>query len=188
MHGNSHGWVGAGGILAVALAISAVVGCSLLNPPLPTPTAATTPKGPPPSTPTAPSATPTPGPTVAETTPGPTTTAATASPSQEPSQTLPGAIIFAPFSVTGDRTISHCEHVYDVLFTIQDSNGLTTFYAGQPATYQLLDGGDVLNGVVADNGTLTATVDEVFVQEPSSCHSRLAPKMLTVGDQPVFGA
>jgi hypothetical protein len=128
----------------------------------------------------------TPTPTVIETTPQPSATLST--PSPQASQTAPGAIIFAPFHITGDRTVNHCEHVYDVLFTIQDSNGLTTFYAGQPATYQLLDGGDVLDGVVAPDGTLSATIDEVFVREQSSCHSRLAPKMLTVGNQPVFGS
>jgi hypothetical protein len=100
----------------------------------------------------------------------------------------PAVVIFAPFDIVGDKKVSSCEHVYDVEFQFTDGDGQSDIYAGQTATFQLLEGETPRTGVVGAGGKLAASVDEKFVKSSSgsSCHSILNPKVFTVDGKAVF--
>ena len=98
----------------------------------------------------------------------------------------PPTVIFAPYLVSGDQQISHCEHKYTVVFTITDGNGQSAIYAGKTAVFHLLDNEADRTAIVAADGTFQAEVDETFEKTGSGCFSHLQPKVLSVDGRPVF--
>jgi hypothetical protein len=89
----------------------------------------------------------------------------------------------APFDITGDRKISSCEHVYDVVFRVVDMTGNGAAFEGRTAVYRLLNGEPERTRVIGAGGLLADTVDEQFTKTGAGCYSQLNPTMLTVDGQ-----